>query len=69
MIHPWRYAKASATTQANGIEAAVARAFWHPLPDSNFAPQTLLHDTDHLAEFAPPPSALDPSRRAASLEA
>lgn len=65
MIHPWRYTKASATTQANGIEAAVAR---HPLPDSGFAPRTQLHDTDHLAEFAPFPSARDPSRRVATLE-
>ena len=64
-------------TQASGIEAAVAELFdsacalldpWHPFSDSSFVVRTLLHDTDHLAELDHLSSALNPSRRAASLE-
>ncbi len=76
-IHPWRYTKASAITQATGIEAAVAEIFdsacaqldpWHPFFGSSLALRTLLHGTDHLAELDHLPSALNPLRRAASLE-
>ena len=62
ILRPWRYTRAPATMQANGIEAAVAELFdsacagldpWHAFPDSSFALRTLLHDTDLSAEFGP----------------